>query len=275
MKDCCSSYGSATTAVVVMMLFVIMFGYLRGYISCHHNATTCCTPTASCFLLAVHFTPSRRPVNSAASFHPLSFSSCSSCSSVILFGGPKNLIDWNDPIDKRRGYRKVLKNKPIHRIYNRSIPYLRTLERSQIDQMVVDVRHEQWMNTIRLNGRHEDYSKIYERDLRDLLSKLYLVATEKFMGLNMPKATPESVEQEEERIRLVANSEQTGKARESNGGSGNHFGRSGFIGGKGVSSEFGPGPTGYNVDVREVEENRKRELGEQWFYGGNGKRHFN
>eukprot|EP00922_Rhytidocystis_sp_ex-Travisia-forbesii_P055297 GHVS01081897.1.p1 GENE.GHVS01081897.1~~GHVS01081897.1.p1 ORF type:complete len:237 (+),score=47.41 GHVS01081897.1:276-986(+) len=195
--------------------------------------------------------------------------------SVLLRGHHrKHLIDWNDPIAKRRGYRKFLKDKPIHRIYNRSIPYLRTLTRTQIDQMVVDVRHEQWINRIRLNGRHEDYSKVYERDLRELLSKLYLVATERFQGLNMPKASAHEVEQEEERIRLVACSEREGTARDWNGGVGNHFGRAGFIGGKSASSEFGPGPTGYNVDVRAVEEARIKEVDNQWFYGGSGKRHF-
>eukprot|EP00922_Rhytidocystis_sp_ex-Travisia-forbesii_P021460 GHVS01031434.1.p1 GENE.GHVS01031434.1~~GHVS01031434.1.p1 ORF type:complete len:228 (-),score=49.24 GHVS01031434.1:65-748(-) len=195
---------------------------------------------------------------------------------LVMFGHRrKHMVDWNDPIDKRRAYRKFLKDKPIHRIYNRSEPYLRTLTRPQIDQMVVDVRHEQWMNRIRLNGRHEDYSKVYERDLRELLSKLYSVATEKFQGRNMPKASAREVAEEEERIRLVCLSEKEGTARMCNGGEGNHFGRSGFIGGKAGSGErWGPGPAGYNVDVRAVEEERRKEIENQWFYGGSGKRHF-
>eukprot|EP00922_Rhytidocystis_sp_ex-Travisia-forbesii_P021878 GHVS01032048.1.p1 GENE.GHVS01032048.1~~GHVS01032048.1.p1 ORF type:complete len:282 (-),score=105.25 GHVS01032048.1:191-1036(-) len=185
----------------------------------------------------------------------------------------KHLVDFNDPISKRRGYRKLLKDQPIHRIYNRSLPYLRTLARPLIDQMVVDVRHEQWLNRIRLNGRHEDYSKVYERDLRSLLSKLYLVATEQHRGVNMPRATAHEVAQEEQRIRLVARSEQEGRAREGNGGVGNHFGRSGFIGGR-TAGQFGPGPAGYFVDLHAVEEERRKEVDNQWFYGGSGKKHF-
>lgn len=216
-----------------------------------------------------------------------------------LLHGRKRLADFNDPVAKRKLYQKVLKNKPIYRIYNHTLPYLRRVKQDHLYQLIVDVRHELWMSEIRKNGRHKDYSKIYERELKDMRAKLYGVIHERALGLNVVFATDDEFRAEDDRIAMIRQSEKEGTARNYwNGGEGgqgeeegnnhhnnHHYGSSGFLGDGGVGGQgrvvLGPitnkGLTDHDeaagaVVVPPWQNNPNVPDGTDWFYGGVGRR---